>query len=123
MTTSTTTTLGHATTLGPADTAEVERIALELCSWGTEQVDDPAWVAEVRQAAAALPVALRRALRRFRRHSGPTGTLLLHGLPVDAEALPPTPTVDGSVQRLVTVPAAVLMLVACELGDPAAFLA
>ena len=118
-TTTTTTTVRHATTLSPADTAEVHRIALELCSWGTEQVDDPVWVTEVRAAAAGLPVALRQALRRFRRHSGPAGTLLVRGLPVDGESLPPTPTVDGSVQRLVTVPASVLMLVACEHGDPA----
>ncbi|HEV2781550.1 MAG TPA: TauD/TfdA family dioxygenase [Actinophytocola sp.] len=110
-------------TLAQADAAEVCRIALELCSWGTEQVDDPAWVDTVRDAVHALPVALRRTLRRFRRDSGRSGALLVRGLPVDAEALPPTPSVDGSVQRLVTVPAAVLMLAACELGEPAAFLA
>lgn len=119
--TTATTAASHAVTLSPADTAEVRRIALELCSWGTEQVDDPAWVAEARDASTALPLALRQALRRYRRHSGPAGSLLVRGLPVDGESLPDTPTVDGSVQRLVTVPAAVLMLVACELGDPASF--
>ncbi|WP_054055263.1 TauD/TfdA family dioxygenase [Alloactinosynnema sp. L-07] len=114
-------TSAHAATLDAADAAEVNRIALDLCSWGDEQVDDPAWVTAVREASAGLPVALRQALRRFKRHSGPTGTLLVRGLPVDGDVLPPTPAVDGSVQRLVTVPAAVLMMTACELGEPAAF--
>jgi L-asparagine oxygenase len=116
-----TTTLGHTATLSQADAAQVNRIALELCSWGTEQVDDPAWVTDVQHASAMLPPALRQALRRFRRHSGPTGTLLVHGIPVDAESLPPTPSVEGSAQRSVTVAAAALMLAACALGEPAAF--
>ncbi|MGH3858785.1 TauD/TfdA family dioxygenase [Actinokineospora sp.] len=107
--------------LARADADEVLKLALDLCVWGTEQVDDPEWVAAVRHAGVALPPALRRTLRRFRRDSGPTGTLLIRGLPVDGDALPPTPNVNGSVQRIVTVPAAVLMLAACELGEPAAF--
>ncbi|HVK26690.1 MAG TPA: TauD/TfdA family dioxygenase [Actinokineospora sp.] len=114
-------TSARVATLDTAAAAEVHRIALDLCNWGDEQVDDPAWVAAVRDASAWLPPALRRTLRRFRRDSGPTGTLLVRGLPVDGEVLPPTPDVDGSVQRLVTVPAAVLMTAACELGEPAAF--
>ncbi|WP_436494337.1 TauD/TfdA family dioxygenase [Actinokineospora sp. HUAS TT18] len=108
-------------TLDTADAAQVHRVALDLCSWGDEQVDDPAWVTTARDASAWLPAALRRTLRQFRRDSGPTGTLLVRGLPVDSAAMPATPNVDGSVQRLVTVPAAVLMTAACELGEPAAF--
>ncbi|MBC6451071.1 TauD/TfdA family dioxygenase [Actinokineospora xionganensis] len=103
------------------DAREVRRIALDLCVWGTEQVDDPEWIATVRHAGVTLPQALRRTLRTFRRDSGPTGTLLVRGLPVDGDSLPSTPNVNGSVQRIVTVPAAVLMLAACELGEPAAF--
>lgn len=105
------------------DAAEALRIALELCVWAHEQVDDPAWVATARDAGVELPAAVRRALRAFRRDAGPAGTLLVRGLPVEATGLPPTPSVDGSVQRMVTVPAALLVMVACELGDPAAFLA
>ncbi|ARF54337.1 TauD/TfdA family dioxygenase [Streptomyces gilvosporeus] len=85
-------------------------------------VDDPAWAAATREACHALPEELRAALARFRRHSGPQGALLLRGLPVgDEAALPPTPTVPDSVQRDPSVSAAVLLMIACALGDPAAF--
>lgn len=110
-----------AVPLAEADAAQVRRIALELCAWGIEQVDDPAWVAAVRRQCDALPAALRRTLRQFRRDPGAAGALLIRGLPVDAESLPPTPSVDGSVRRLAAVPAAVLMLAACALGEPMAF--
>ncbi|GGS42018.1 MULTISPECIES: TauD/TfdA family dioxygenase [Actinokineospora] len=115
-----TTTTGAVQTAA-LDASEVLRLALDLCFWGDEQVDDPGWVTAAREAGAELPAALRRPLRAFRRDPGDAGTLLLRGLPIDAESLPPTPTVDGSVQRMVTVPAAVLMMIACELGEPTAF--
>jgi L-asparagine oxygenase len=107
--------------LGPADAAEVERIARQLCATEDDRVDDPAWVGRARHAADTLPLALRTALRQFRRNSGPLGALLVRGLPVDETALPPTPAVDGSVQRTVSVPAAALLLAACTLGEPTAF--
>jgi len=56
----------------------------------------------------ALPLALRRRVRQFRRHSGPRESLVIHGLPAGREA---------------TVSAAVLTMVACGLGDPIAYLA
>ncbi|GLZ29183.1 L-asparagine oxygenase [Lentzea sp. NBRC 105346] len=100
------------------DAISVEKVAHELCA-GT--IDSAAWVDTAREAWDDLPSSLRRAVRRFRRHSGPRGALLLRGLPVDETALPRTPTVDGSVQRVATTPAAVLMLLACGLGDPIAY--
>jgi L-asparagine oxygenase len=48
---------------------------------------------------------------------------VIHGLPVNAAALPATPSTPDSVQRAATVSAAVLMMVACGLGDPTAYLA
>jgi L-asparagine oxygenase len=114
-------TCAPALTLSRADAAEVERVARELCSGPHQQVDDPGWVAAARDAAHFLPVTLRRTLRQFRRSSGARGTLLLRGLPVDEEALAQTPAVEGSVQRSVCVPAAVLLMTACTLGDPVAF--
>jgi L-asparagine oxygenase len=60
-------------------------------------------------------------LRDFRRASGPAGTQLVRGLPVDEPNLPPTPVVEGSVQRTLSVPALVLLMAAAELGDPIAF--
>ncbi|MFD4693497.1 TauD/TfdA family dioxygenase [Streptomyces sp. NPDC058463] len=109
--------------LGPADTDACERLARTLCTDGRDRVDSPEWVAHARESCEELPLLLRREIRRFRRHSGPDGTLVISGLPVDQAALPPTPAVPGSVQRQVTIPAAVLTMVACGLGEPLAYLA
>ncbi|GAA1226105.1 clavaminate synthase family protein [Kitasatospora nipponensis] len=109
--------------LRPADAVACDRLARALCTGGHDLVDSPAWVARARDAWEELPLPLRRAVRRFRRHSGPHGTLVIGGLPVDRGALPATPAVPGSVQRRVTVPAAVLTMVACGLGEPLAYLA
>lgn len=110
-------------TLPRADSIEIEAIARRLCVHGGRQVDDPNWVAAVRHASDTLPISLRRALRRFRRDSGTRGALLVRGLPVAEPDLPATPLVDGSVQRSVSVSAAILLLCATQLGDPSAFLA
>ncbi|GAA2275293.1 MULTISPECIES: clavaminate synthase family protein [Kitasatospora] len=109
--------------LDPADAGACERIARTLCTSGHDQVDSPEWVARARDAWEDLPLPLRRAVRRFRRHSGPHGTMVIGGLPVDQAALPATPAVLGSVQRHATVPAALLTMVACGLGEPLAYLA
>ncbi|MFE7614807.1 TauD/TfdA family dioxygenase [Streptomyces sp. NPDC057496] len=87
------------------------------------QIDDGEWVAAARSAWAELPSLYRREISTFRRDSGPAGAVVLRGLPVDEQDLPATPTVSGSVQRTATVPAALLVMTACGLGDPAAFLA
>ncbi|MGV9881271.1 TauD/TfdA family dioxygenase [Streptomyces sp. NPDC003006] len=107
--------------LDPADTGACERLARTLCTGKHDQVDTPQWVAQARDAWEELPLLLRREVRRFRRHSGPHGTLVIGGLPVDQSALPATPTVSGSVQRQVAIPAAVLTMVACGLGEPLAY--
>lgn len=107
--------------LGSSDTAAIDRLARALRDREPGRVDAPEWVAEARRASAELPLALRRELREFRRHAGQRGTLLLRGLPVDAEALGETPSVADSVQRDASVPAAVLLMVACALGDPVAY--
>ncbi|MGW1658019.1 TauD/TfdA family dioxygenase [Streptomyces atratus] len=109
--------------LDPADAGACERLARTLCTGGHDQVDNPEWVAGARDAWEDLPFRLRCGVRRFRRHSGPHGTLLIGGLPVDQAALPATPTVPGSVQRQATISAAVLTMVACGLGEPLAYLA
>lgn len=106
--------------LAPDDRVRIEASAHDLCATLPE-VDDPRWVAAARSAWEEMPASLRRSAREYRRHSGPAGALLVRGLPVDATALPPTPIVKGSVQREASVPAAVLMMMACGLGDPAAF--
>ncbi|MFD9358439.1 TauD/TfdA family dioxygenase [Streptomyces sp. NPDC060031] len=107
--------------LDPSDAGACEQTARTLCTGGPDQVDSPQWVARARDAWEDLPLLLRREVRRFRRHSGPHGTLVIGGLPTDQPALPATPAIPGSVQRQATVPAAVLTMVACGLGDPLAY--
>ncbi|MFJ4654615.1 TauD/TfdA family dioxygenase [Nocardia sp. NPDC088792] len=109
--------------LGPAESTEVDRLARAVCADGRDPVDSPEWVARARYSWDELPLELRRGVRRFRRHSGPRGLLVLHGLPVDAATLPATPSTPDSVQRTATVSAALLTMLACGLGDPAAYLA
>ncbi|MFH9400634.1 TauD/TfdA family dioxygenase [Streptomyces sp. NPDC017638] len=106
---------------GP-ELADVARIAHGLLERAPDRVDDPAWVADARRAWEDTPARLRRLVREFRRDSGADGRLLLTGLPVP-EHLPDTPMVMGSVQRTPALPAALLMLVAHGLGDPASFAA
>ncbi|MEV6393488.1 clavaminate synthase family protein [Streptomyces sp. NPDC051907] len=107
--------------LDPADADACERLARALCTGEPDQVDSPEWVARARDAWEELPLLLRREARRFKRHSGPHGTLVIGGLPVGQAALPATPTVPGSVQRQATISAAVLTMVACGLGEPLAY--
>nr|WP_232791360.1 TauD/TfdA family dioxygenase [Streptomyces capitiformicae] len=108
--------------LSDAEAAATEGTAAQLCGRPEgDLVDEPAWVASARDRWEELPTRLRRALRGFRRDPGPGGALLVRGLPVDGPALGGTPLTDGSVQRTATVPASLLLLAACGLGDPAAF--
>ncbi|MFD9595530.1 TauD/TfdA family dioxygenase [Kitasatospora sp. NPDC059973] len=109
--------------LDPADADACEHLARTLTAGGPDQVDNRDWLTRARDAGDELPLPLRRAVRRFRRQSGPCGTLVIGGLPVDQAILPPTPAVPGSVQRQATVPAALLTMVACGLGEPLAYLA
>jgi L-asparagine oxygenase len=82
----------------------------------SDAVDDAGWVAAARSAWDVLPLAYRQRIREFRRDSGAAGALLVRGLPIDEATLPPTPSAGGSA-------AALLVMTACGLGDPAAFLA
>ncbi|MFI2238008.1 TauD/TfdA family dioxygenase [Streptomyces chrestomyceticus] len=106
-------------TLG-AEAATVEAVAREILGVADGRVDSPEFVAAARDAWEHLPASLRQEIRRFRRHSGPRGRLLIRGLPVGDETRD-TPSAAGSVQRESTVAAATLLMVACGLGDPAGF--
>ncbi|MBN6039689.1 TauD/TfdA family dioxygenase [Amycolatopsis sp. 195334CR] len=106
--------------LSEADRSAVRGLAVELAD-PAGRIDDPGWVDQAREAASRLPSALGAAVRRFRRDAGREGVLLLRGLPVDEPALPPTPTVAGSVQHEPTVPAAALVLTSMQLGEVVAF--
>ena len=107
-------------TLTPAESKELDAVARHLTTL-SDEVDDRQWVARARTAWEELPVRYRSRLREFRRDSGPLGVLVVRGLDVHEDRLPSTPSVRGSVQRAPSVPAAVLLMTACGLGDPAAF--
>lgn len=109
-------------TLDDVDAAAVAEIAGGLRSVAQGRLDSPEWVAAAGDAWDRLPIKLRAAIRRFRRHSGRHGALVLRGLPIDEREVPDTPLADGSVQRDASVSASVLVMLACGLGDPAAFL-
>ena len=109
------------TSLDDVSAASVHQTARQLAGAAGARVDDPAWVTAARGAWQRLPEPLRYEVSRFRRHSGPTGSLLLRNLPVDGHALADTPTVPGAVQRDASVSSAVLMMIAHGLGDPIAF--
>lgn len=84
------------------------------------KVDNHAWIAAARTAWEDLPGVVRRQIREFRRYSGPSGALVLRGLPV-GDHLPDTPSTSDSVQRATSAPAAILAMIACGLGDPVAY--
>jgi L-asparagine oxygenase len=108
-------------TTGADDRLLTERLAGWLADRPGGAVDDPAWLTTVRRAWPELPAGLITGVREFRRDSGPTGTMVIRGLPVGEESLPPTPSRPGSVQREPTLGPAVLTLIASGLGDPGAF--
>ncbi|EWM11820.1 clavaminate synthase [Kutzneria sp. 744] len=109
-------------TLTPAESKELDAVAQYLTTLA-DAVDDRQWVARARTAWEELPARYRGRLREFRRDSGPQGVFVVRGLDVHEDELPSTPSVRGSAQRAPSIPAAVLLMTACGLGDPAAFLA
>lgn len=109
--------------LDPDEQESVARIAGELIGDGYNKVDSPAWIRSVATAWHNAPIELRKRVSEFQRDSGKAGSLLVTGLPVDEEMLGETPTASGSVQREVTTPAALLILLASGIGTPVAFLA
>ncbi|MGW5117571.1 TauD/TfdA family dioxygenase [Streptomyces noursei] len=103
--------------------AGLGRVATLLLDQAGDRVDDPDWVARARHAWEDVSAEVRRTVREFRRRSGADGALVLRGLPIGARHLPPTPMVQGSVQHHPSLTAAMLLLFAVGLGDPAAFAA
>lgn len=108
-------------TLTDPERAAFATLARQLATTAPELVDDAKWVAAARELSGHLPPRLRQVVRAYRHDPGEDGTLVLRNLPVDLEALPPTPTVPESVERETTVPAAIAVLIASELGEIAAY--
>ncbi|WP_018469648.1 TauD/TfdA family dioxygenase [Streptomyces sp. LaPpAH-202] len=111
----------HRHELSGAERSAVRSLAERLASFGEGLVDDGAWLDAARRLSCSLPPRLLEALRAFRHDPGELGALLLVGLPIDEDTLPPTPVEPDSVQRAATVPAAVSVLVGVQLGELIAF--
>lgn len=99
----------------------VRRLTTTLTANPLALIDGTEWVQQALDLSCELPLRLREALRRFRRHPGSEAVLLVRGLPVDENDLPPTPNVPGSVEKHPTTPAAALALTSLQLGDITAF--
>lgn len=115
------TAMALSTTMDDLTSDAVARLAARLCDPPSATVDNPLWVAAARGGWQQLPAQVRDVVTRFRRNSGPTGTLVLRNLPIGTPDR--TPAEADSVQREVSIPAAVLMMLAHGLGDPVAFMA
>ena len=116
------TTLDGATmSLTGEERAALQVLARRLSERPPGLVDDHRWLAAARDQSAELPLSIRQRLRRFVRDPGPDALLLLRRLPVEVEALPPTPTRAESVERHSTPMASALALIALQLGEPVAF--
>lgn len=99
----------------------VRQLAADLNANPDTWIDSAEWVARARELSCGLPLTMRVSLRRFRRSPGPEGVLLIRGMPIDPEELPPTPTHPGSVERRPTTPAAALVMACMQIGDITAF--
>ena len=83
--------------------------------------EDEALLACLLQATSHLPLALVAALLRARAAVDAPSTLLVTGMPVDAD-LPPTPTQDtGEAVEAAEISRRTLLLVAVLLGEPVAY--
>ncbi|MFI8080159.1 TauD/TfdA family dioxygenase [Kitasatospora sp. NPDC086009] len=110
-----------AVTLTDAERDEVYALAVQLVGVERGMVDEIAWMGAARKLSARLPLRVREAVRRYRHDPGPDGLLILRNLPNDVDALPVTPTVPESVERVATVPAAISALVSLALGEVVAY--
>lgn len=107
--------------LSDAERDELAASAQELMQAPPGLVDDDKWLAAASHLAAAVPVRIRQALRRFQHDPGLDGVLLLSNLWLDAGRLPQTPAWSGSVERGATLPAATQALIGLCLGEMVAY--
>jgi L-asparagine oxygenase len=108
-------------TLSPKSRSQVSALAEDLSWTAPRLVDDQKWLAAARAASGLLPAGVREAIRGFRHDPGEDAVLVVHGLPVDGSALPPTPAMPDSVARNATPTSSVLALLTLQLGELVAF--
>ncbi|MEV5412741.1 TauD/TfdA family dioxygenase [Thermopolyspora sp. NPDC052614] len=115
------TTDGHRLKLTGAERAAVWALAVELTGTTPGLIDDLDWVARARRLSSGLPERLRQAIREFRHDPGDQGALIISNLPVAGYELPNTPDMPQSVERIVSPPAATVMLAGLQLGEVVAY--
>lgn len=98
----------------------VRSLAADLTEAGPALIDDVSWLSACRRGSGSLPTRLRHQLREFRRDSGPSGVLLISGIPI-GEDIGETPIERDSVERRATAAASALTMIVHELGEPIAF--
>ncbi len=108
-------------TLSELERAEVTMLVEHLLATPPALIDDRGWLDMALLLSSRLPTRLREVIRAYRNDPGPDGTLVLRGLPIDAQNLPLTPMVPESVERESTVPAVVSVLITLNLGEIAAY--
>nr|WP_245833954.1 TauD/TfdA family dioxygenase [Streptomyces aidingensis] len=107
--------------LTPQEATGIAALAERLSRTEPGAVDHPDWIAAARTASCELPVRLLQAVRAYRNDPGADGLLLISGLPISGETLPPTPNAPGSVEPAATGPAAIAMLIGIQLGEIIAY--
>ncbi|WP_433393080.1 TauD/TfdA family dioxygenase [Micromonospora sp. KLBMP9576] len=100
---------------------DVRALATDLAGQGAALIDDAEWLRVALLMSNRLPLAVRDALRLFRRDPGRSGVLLVRNLPDFGDLLPPTPAVMDSVQRSPSGPAGVLAMVMLQIGELIAY--
>jgi len=108
-------------TVTETERSEIAVAAAELVTMRPCLVADPAWVGACRTLSCAIPQRVRQALRDFRYDPGVNGRLLLRGLPVGTDTLPPTPATPESVERTASPGASVIAMVSLQLGEVVAY--
>ncbi|MFF3389738.1 TauD/TfdA family dioxygenase [Streptomyces sp. NPDC002669] len=111
----------HRHELSGAERSAVRSLAEQLASLGGGLIEDGAWLDGARRLSCSLPPRLLEVLRAFRHDPGELGALLLAGLPIGEDPLPPTPVEPDSVERVATVPASVSVLIGLQLGELVAY--
>jgi L-asparagine oxygenase len=104
-----------------AERTALGALAEQLSRTAPGGVDHPRWLVAARRLSCHLPVRLLEAIRQYRHDPGGDGLLTVGNLPIDEDAVPPTPDVPDSAETSATIPAATAMLLGLQLGEVIAY--
>ena len=107
--------------LGDDERRDLDALVQRLALAAPGLVDDAGWLARALLESCRVPSRLIEAIRSYRHDPGVDGTLTVTNLPVVPDALPRTPNVPDSVERLATGPATIAVLLGQQLGEVIAY--